>query len=175
MSAPNREDVRRLVEALFTVTRGLERGRRRNRDAASLAVLGVVASGEAIRPSDIAAEMQVDQSLVTRQVRALEEAGHVQVSADPSDGRSCLITLTDLGTEEWRRLTEIGLRRFSKFVAGWTSEDVRTLTELLWRFETSKAEVGRQEQRSRDRGWRQQAMAGERPDRPAEHREEQQS
>jgi DNA-binding MarR family transcriptional regulator len=59
---------------------------------------------EAIRPSEIADQV-VHSSSVTRQVRELEDEGFVDVTADPADRRSCLVTLTAAGSEGRRRLT----------------------------------------------------------------------
>jgi DNA-binding MarR family transcriptional regulator len=115
----------------------------------------MVAHAGRAHPSEIAGELQLDQSQVTRQVRALEETGHVEVTVDPADRRSYFVALSDAGIEEWKRLTEIGVQRFARFVASWTDDEVRTLTKLLWQFETSKADVARQEQPAAVRSWRQ--------------------
>jgi DNA-binding MarR family transcriptional regulator len=50
----------------------------------TLSLLQLVADRPAIRPSEIADVQGVHPSLVTRQVRELEDAGHVQVAADPA-------------------------------------------------------------------------------------------
>jgi DNA-binding MarR family transcriptional regulator len=141
-----------MVAALMTVMSGLERARRHG-DASTLAALQIVAARGPVRPSDIAAELGVHQSTVTRQVRALEAAGHVAVNADPDDRRSCFITLTDAGRGEIDRLTEIGLSRFALFVDDWEPEDVRTLGRLLTKLEHAKAAVGQREPRSDGRHW----------------------
>lgn len=135
---PTREDVQELVVALFTVAAGMERARRRIRTANALAVLQIVASGR-VRPSDIAIALGVHQSSITRQVRALEQAGQVRLAADPGDGRAYFVNLTDAGRDELGRLTELGLDRFAAFVADWDAEEVRTLARLLTRLEHSKA------------------------------------
>jgi DNA-binding MarR family transcriptional regulator len=153
--APEMEDVQQLVSALITVSGGLERARRRIRDAGTLALLAIVGSRSGIRPSEIAAELGVNQSSVTRQVQALARAGHVEVSADLNDRRSCLLELTSAGREELHRLNRIGMDLFMKFVADWDAEDVRTLARLLWKFEESKAEVGRHERHASGRFWQQ--------------------
>ena len=104
--APSKADVHAMVAALFTLTAGMERARRQRKAAAALSLLQLVAGRQPIRPSEIADLQDVHPSLVTRQVRELEDAGHVQVAADPADGRSCLVTLTPAGTGELRRLTQ---------------------------------------------------------------------
>lgn len=143
-----------MVTALFTVAGGLERARRKKPDAARLAVLQVVASADRVRPSDVAAALDVHPSQITRQVKALEDAGHVHVEADPEDRRSCFVSLTGDGREEAARLGEAGMARFMKFVADWDAADVREFTRLLVKFETSKAAVAEEEQRTRAPRWR---------------------
>lgn len=158
----NPEDVRQLVNALFAVSNGLERARRRNPAAGTLALLHIVAHRERVRPSEVAAELGVHQSSVTRQMQALERAGQVDVAVDPDDRRSCFISLTPAGRAELERLNQIGLGRFAKFVAGWDAEDVHTLTRLLVKFEASKNEVARAEQLQVSEAWHKRRPAGRR-------------
>lgn len=150
---PTRQDVRDMVRALFTTTGSLERARRRSPGAGMLALLHLVADHEQIRPSEIAAELDVHQSTITRQIQSLEDAGHVTLFADPDDGRSYLVSLTDAGREELHRLNEVGLERFVLFVAGWDAEEVRALTRFLIKLEESKAAVARRERRPSGRRW----------------------
>lgn len=138
-----------MVAALFTVSGGLERARRKKRDAARLAVLQIVAWGERVRPSDVATALEVHPSQITRQVKALEDTGHVHVEPDPQDRRSCIVSLTDAGKAEVTRLSEVGMTRFEKFVADWDAEDVREFTRLLTKFEQSKAAVAEEEEAER--------------------------
>jgi DNA-binding MarR family transcriptional regulator len=134
---------------MFTLIAGLDRARRRSQGASTLGVLQVVAVSGRIRPSGIAKAQQVHPSLVTRQIRSLEDAGYVEVIADPDDNRSWLVRLTDAGSEEMHRLQQVGLERFATFVAEWSPDDVRTLTRLLRKLEASKAAVGERERDSR--------------------------
>jgi DNA-binding MarR family transcriptional regulator len=138
-----------MVSALFTMNASLERARRRRKGASTLSLLQVISDHQGIRPSDIADLQQVHPSLVTRQVRELEDAGYVSVTADPADRRSCLVTLTASGSEEQARLTQFGLKRFELFVKDWDSDQVKALTELLWKLHASMATVSAQEQESR--------------------------
>jgi DNA-binding MarR family transcriptional regulator len=152
--APSKADVTAMVAALFTLTGGLERARRQRRAAGTLSLLQLITDRGAIRPSEIADLQGVHPSLVTRQVRELEDAGHVRVAADPADGRSCLVTLTPAGADDLKRLTEVGLDRFALFVADWQPGDVRTLTALLDKLRHSIAAVTAQEQQQRQLGRR---------------------
>ena len=81
-----------MVAALFAINAGLEKARRQRKGGGTLSLLQVIAGRKGIRPSEIAEVQQVHPSLVTRQVRDLEDAGYVKVSADPADRRSCLVT-----------------------------------------------------------------------------------
>jgi len=152
--APSKPDVTAMVAALFTLTGGMERARRERKAAGTLSLLQLIAGRGAIRPSEIADLRGIHPSLVTRQVRELEDAGHVRVAADPADGRSCLVTLTPAGADELKRLTEVGLDRFALFVADWQPGDVRTLTALLDKLRNSIAAVNAQEQQQHQLGRR---------------------
>jgi DNA-binding MarR family transcriptional regulator len=144
--APIGDDVRALVTALFTVNDGIERAKRERKSASALTLLQVVPADRPIRPSEIAARQHVHQSLVTRQVREMEDAGYLQVTANPADGRSCLISLTPAGSEELLRLTQVGLDRFASFVHDWKADEVRALTVLLEKLQRSMAAVNASDQ-----------------------------
>jgi DNA-binding MarR family transcriptional regulator len=150
--APSKADVNAMVAALFTLTAGMERARRQRKAAGTLSLLQLIADRGAIRPSEIADLQQVHPSLVTRQVRELEDAGQVQVAADPADGRSCLVTLTPAGADELQRLTQVGLDRFAVFVSDWQPGDVQMLTALLNKLRNSIAAIAAQEQQHRPAG-----------------------
>jgi DNA-binding MarR family transcriptional regulator len=157
-----------MVVALFTLIAGTERARRQKKAAAALDLLQVIAAGEAMRPSDIADQRLVHRSLVTRQLRELEDAGYVQFAADPQDGRSWLVALTPAGCDEMRRLREIGLDRFAMFVADWQPGEVQQLTALLERLTASMAGVAEREAQAArtERGRRSRAGSRDRARRP---------
>jgi len=153
---PSKRDVASMVQALFTLVASLERARRASPGASTLAVLEVVGARQHVRPSEVAELQRVHPSLVTRQVRSLEDAGYVEVTLDPTDRRSCLVSLTPEGEEELARLREVGLGRFATFVSHWEPAEVRTLTALLQKLEASKATVSERERRPAGRRWAQQ-------------------
>ena len=147
---PTQEDVEQLVVALFQVSAGLERGKQHNAQASALTLLQVIAALPGASPTELAASVSLHQSSITRQVSVLEEAGFVTVTVNPHDRRSCQITLTEIGRAELERLFQIGMSRFTAFVADWDAEEVRTFIRLLMKFETSKAEVARREQAAQE-------------------------
>jgi DNA-binding MarR family transcriptional regulator len=126
----------------------------------SLSHMGLnrLASESLPRALCLAVELGVHQSTITRQIRSLEDAGQVTVLADPDDGRSCTIALTEAGKNEVLRLTQIGLDRFALFVADWDAEEVRTFTRLLVKLEQSKANVASRERRPGGRRWQSKEM-----------------
>ena len=136
-----------MVVALFTLTAGLDRARRQRKGASTLSLLQVVAQHDAIRPTEIADQLQVHPSLVTRQIRELEDAGYAQVTEDPADGRSWLIMLTPAGSDEMSRLQQVGLDRFALFTADWEPSEVRMLAALLEKLTESMAAVAQRERR----------------------------
>jgi DNA-binding MarR family transcriptional regulator len=155
-----RDDVRAMVTALFVTNAALDRARRRNKGAATLNFLQVVAASPGIRPSDIAHAQDVHPSQVTRQIRELEDIGLVQVTADQADKRSCRVTLTKAGADELKDLTEVGLDRFASFVADWDRDEVRMLTSLLQKLEASKAAIAPRDDHPVGRRWATSSNSG---------------
>jgi DNA-binding MarR family transcriptional regulator len=151
---PNLDDVTQMVNALFGVIEGIKRAQKGNQAANRLVLLQVIAAHGQVHPSELADELGLSQSSITRQVQAMENEGDVMVSASPDDLRSCDIRLTEAGQDKLRELTSFGLARFSTFVADWDAEEVRTFTHLLRKFEQSKAAVARREEAPARVRWR---------------------
>jgi|ERR1017187_674139 DNA-binding MarR family transcriptional regulator len=145
--AQMKRDVQSMVAALFTMNAGLERARRQRKGASTLSLLQIIVDHDGIRPSEIAELQGVHPSLVTRQIRELEAAGLVEIKPDPSDGRSSLVSTTESGKFERSRLEQFGLKRFSLFVRDWEPQEVRQLTDLLWKLQRSMSAVSSREQR----------------------------
>lgn len=152
---PTNDDIQQMAGVLTRVSRGVEHARRRGA-ASTLAILWVIAGAERVRPSEIADALDVHQSSITRQVRALGEAGLVEQTADPHDRRSCFVTLTEAGRQEIVRLNRVGVGRFARFVADWEATEVQTLSRLLLKLESSIAEVRRQDETEGGRHWQKQ-------------------
>ena len=87
-----------------------------------------------LRPTALAGLVGVDLSVVSRQVRALEDAGFVSRSTDPSDARALLFSATESGLAAFdqtrRRRTEV----LDEVLAPWPAADRATLVSLLTRF-----------------------------------------
>ncbi|MFD2421167.1 MarR family winged helix-turn-helix transcriptional regulator [Amycolatopsis pigmentata] len=149
------KDLELLVYPLARIAETMRRQQRRLIDPTRQAILQQAAVRGEVRPSELASELGVHQSSISRQTRTLEDDGFVRLRADPADRRSCVITLTDPGWAEVHRLTRLGLERFDTFLADWDAEDVRLLGSLLTRLEESVAETKRRERRPAGRPWQQ--------------------
>ncbi|MEW6477349.1 MAG: MarR family transcriptional regulator [Actinomycetota bacterium] len=87
-----------------------------------------------LRLSELAAELELDASTVSRQVRQLEAAGLVARRADPGDGRASVVVLTPAGKRVLGRVAAARRRFVAEVVAGWSEEDRVALAGLLERF-----------------------------------------
>lgn len=98
--------------------------------AATAALAAVVATGPA-RVSEVAEQMGLDLSTVSRQVAHLRREGLVEATPDASDGRSQRLTATPAGLAllraERRRLVDA----LSTRLTGWDDADLGALTGLL--------------------------------------------
>jgi DNA-binding MarR family transcriptional regulator len=86
-----------------------------------------------IRMSDLAGELMLDKSTLSRQVDAAVRTGLVERVVDPSDARARLVRLTETGRERLSRQRAERLGRWRGALAGWDRADVVRLTELLHR------------------------------------------
>jgi DNA-binding MarR family transcriptional regulator len=62
------------------------------------AALGTIDCHGPLTPSELAAREQIQRPTATRVLARLEEAGLVERTADPSDRRSSLVSITDAGS-----------------------------------------------------------------------------
>lgn len=82
----------------------------------------------------IAECLETDKSVVSRQLRSLEELGLVSIAPDPDDGRARIVTATP---EAVARIHEKGSgteRHVRSLLTAWPLDDARRLGELLERF-----------------------------------------
>jgi DNA-binding MarR family transcriptional regulator len=103
-------------------------------DVTAYPVLFVVAGAGTVRISELAASLHNDVSTVSRQVSSLVSAGLLEKSADPSDGRAWVVSLTDHGRESLVRIQASRATWFQSLLTGWdgpvTAEFVVRLREL---------------------------------------------
>lgn len=97
-------------------------------------VLFVLRCSGAMRLSDLANRMEIDASTASRHVRALEQVGLIQRSADPADGRAFRVELTEQGTREWEAASKRRMELLSQAMNGWSDSDIETFERLMTRF-----------------------------------------
>lgn len=94
------EDIEQVVYPLVRIGQAMRAAQNRVIDPTRQAILQQAAARGQVRPSELAAGLDLYPSSITRQTRSLEADGFVTVEADPADRRSCLIALTEAGQAE---------------------------------------------------------------------------
>jgi DNA-binding MarR family transcriptional regulator len=87
-----------------------------------------------MRVTALAVWQGVDKSTVTPQVRRLEQAGLVDRSPDPADGRAFRLTLSAKGESVREQVRRSGANVVEEQMATWSEQDRRTFATLLSRF-----------------------------------------
>jgi DNA-binding MarR family transcriptional regulator len=105
-----------------------------NLERGAIIVLARLDEFGGIRPSELARLLGVEPSTATRHVQELQRRGLVEKHADPSDGRSCVVELTDEGRSTLRRFRQARFELFDEIVADWDEASVAALTDGLVRF-----------------------------------------
>lgn len=127
-------DIDALVSALYEVA---SISRRLTHDdpveSAAARVLACVRRLEAPRPSELAAELKLDLSTVSRHVRTLEASGHLAVRPDEHDGRAQRVVLTDAGHDAIAHVVRNRCEAVENAVSHWDPADRARLGTLLHR------------------------------------------
>lgn len=90
------------------------------------------ASGRgAARLTDVADAMGVDISTASRQIRALELAGLVERSCDPSDQRATRLGLSPAGQETLERTRRLSQETLCRLLSSWSSRERAVFAQLL--------------------------------------------
>ena len=146
-TASRTETVTDLVRSLYglsAVQREINRHALAELGSQGFTALAIVGLHGPLRITDVAARLHVDLSVASRQVAALDRAGHVTRTPDGDDRRASVVALTDGGRavlqDTHRRMVEA----FSQALSGWSDADIAALTAALSRlrndFETTPAQ-----------------------------------
>jgi DNA-binding MarR family transcriptional regulator len=103
-------------------------------DRASYGVLERTGALAPVRLSDLAAELGVDVSTVSRQVQALEQKGLVDREPDPDDGRAMLLQLTRKGKAVRSKMQAAWQETIAGVLVNWKPADISEFAVLLDRF-----------------------------------------
>jgi DNA-binding MarR family transcriptional regulator len=91
------------------------------------AALATVANHGPLTPSELAERERVKRPTATRVISSLDDAGLVERTADPADGRACLVSTTGEGTKLLKRIRGRKNAYIAKRLRGLPAEDVATL------------------------------------------------
>jgi DNA-binding MarR family transcriptional regulator len=103
-------------------------------DRAAYHLLGHLATEGPGRLSTIASDMDVDLSVISRQVAALEAAGLVVRASDPADRRASRVAATDAGLDLFHRNRAALRKKLGALLADWTEAERVEFARLMRRF-----------------------------------------
>ncbi|SDK16606.1 MarR family winged helix-turn-helix transcriptional regulator [Streptomyces indicus] len=131
-------------DAVATIQRELTAFARRARAAAarmhpelslvSFTLLAHLEDQGGCRATDLAAYYLLDKSTVSRQVAALERAGHVERRTDPDDHRMQLLHLTEQGEQVLAQAADRRSQAFHARLADWEPAELDRFAAYLTRY-----------------------------------------
>ncbi len=114
----------------------------RDIDINSFWQLAPLRAKKALRPTEIASQLGLDNSTVSRQLQKLEAQGLVEREVDPSDARAQLIKLTADGEQILSLVASARREMIAGVISNWKDEDVAALLHYLTRLtEEMEAEL----------------------------------
>jgi DNA-binding MarR family transcriptional regulator len=114
-------------------------------DRVACLVLKAVAAGRSVRITDLARELGVEVPTMSRHVANLTQAGYLDKTSDPGDGRVWWVELTAKGQDTIERLESVRRQLLSSVFSTWTRSDRDVFVDLLDRFSgdlTRQADAG---------------------------------
>lgn len=106
-------------------------------DAAAYGILQLIDTGAATTVTTLAERLSVGKPTISRQVTALEKLGLLTRQPAHARSRAVQLRLTDEGRVRLEGARSRRQERFRVMLEGWPLQDVRTLGELLDRFNQS--------------------------------------
>lgn len=103
----------------------------------SMLVLQIVFRKAPITATEISQLLEMDKSLVSRQVSKLRELGLVETTEAPEDRRVQLLTVSTSATELLDGVRERWANAYRERLADWTDAELETLRAGLHRFNAS--------------------------------------
>ena len=114
-------------------------------DRVACLVLKAVAAGRSVRITDLARELGVEVPTMSRHVANLTQAGYLEKTSDPADGRVWWVELTPKAEDTIERLEGVRRQLLSSVFSSWTRSDRDVFVDLLDRFSgdlTKQADAG---------------------------------
>ncbi|MEY2433254.1 MAG: hypothetical protein QOC92_2979 [Acidimicrobiaceae bacterium] len=103
-------------------------------DRGGYGVLTEIGEHGRFRLSDVAEQLELEVSTVSRHVKMLEASGLVRREDDPNDGRAALVQLTPLGRRVLRKLQVARRAWMRELVDEWTVAEREQFASLVGRF-----------------------------------------
>jgi DNA-binding MarR family transcriptional regulator len=87
-----------------------------------------------MRVSELAAQLGLDQSTVSRQLKPLDAAGLISRTAEATDRRVAIVTLSNKGKAAYNAVRQRWLDDLAWYMRSWSDADRENLGELAARF-----------------------------------------
>ncbi|WP_165452274.1 MarR family winged helix-turn-helix transcriptional regulator [Paenibacillus thalictri] len=129
----NTGELRKLAEATLKLVKEFKHAqdRRADLDRVTFEVLILIKTRQEIRLTDIAQELQMNPSSITRRIQQLKQSGYIAIHSDPKDLRSSLIGLTDYGEQALLQFLERSVEGLARILEGWDDKEVKSLADKL--------------------------------------------
>lgn len=127
------EEYTELGRTLGMLLHRIMRARQEN-DGGGTAVLAMIAKCGPVRASDVAKELFLDLSTISRHVQHLERDGLIERAPDPNDRRATTLHLTGLGEKHMDDFWQRRIEAMREGLGDWDPEEMRTLMRLLNRY-----------------------------------------
>ena len=100
-------------------------------DRSGIIILATLDRLGSMRMSDLAAEIGLDRSTISRQVAAVVRSGYVQKVGDAADARASQLQLTARGNAARRKLAAAWRQIVTELVEDWSADEQAQLGRLL--------------------------------------------
>ncbi|WP_294180984.1 MarR family winged helix-turn-helix transcriptional regulator [uncultured Schumannella sp.] len=132
-------EIETAVSDLFRTVKGWNRELARRFDPplsmVAFGLLRYVRHHGPVRAGDLAAAFDLDKAFVSRSVGQLREAGLLEQTPDPEDGRATLLVATATAIEQFDRIRADVRRNYESLLDDWEIDDLNRFSELLARFQ----------------------------------------
>ena len=126
------------MRSIFTVVRVVNQGAETlGLDKSAIIAMYAVRQLGTARPSGVATACGLDQSTISRHLKALEDKGLISRSPDPDDGRAQQVALTDSGQKLLADNDELRLERLTAALDGWSADERTVLAQSIGRLADS--------------------------------------
>ncbi|MGC9665359.1 MarR family winged helix-turn-helix transcriptional regulator [Planosporangium sp. 12N6] len=99
-----------------------------------LSAIGSTGGDAGCHPKELAVRCGLDASTISRAVTTLVARGLVRRSADPTDRRACILTLTGAGRAALSDLERQQADLLAAVLRGWTAAEIEAFVAALARF-----------------------------------------